>query len=62
MENNTEIKLGSKVKLALSDEAGVVKGLVNYLNQDPMAYVMYLAGDGRQVTDWWFLSDREITE
>lgn len=51
MEN--ELCLGDKVKLALSDERGLVIGVAVYSEQPKSYLVRYKAGDGRQCECWW---------
>ena len=46
-------KLGDKVKLATSGEEGKVIGVAHYLHDTTSFQVLYKAGDGRQVQEWW---------
>lgn len=48
-----KFELDDKVELALSGECGVVHGRAEYATSDPSYQIAYLAGDGRQVMDWW---------
>ena len=52
MEEDTFV-LGDEVKMKMSDEKGVVQGVVHYLYAPTSYYVMYKAADGRQASRWW---------
>lgn len=45
--------LGASVKLRCSEETGTVIGRAEYTNREPAYWVLYKAGDGRQVENWW---------
>ena len=49
-----DIEMEQKVKLHLSGERGVVVGRAENLNFPNQYRVEYVAGDGRQVSDWFF--------
>ncbi|MBM3553631.1 MAG: hypothetical protein FJX45_18260 [Alphaproteobacteria bacterium] len=54
MEKHTfKFELKQIVKMAASDESGVVIGRAEYSASEPSYQVRYLAGDGRQVEGWW---------
>lgn len=48
-----ELKLGTKVKLALSDEEGVIIGRAEYAENSPQYYVRYKMADGCQAESWF---------
>lgn len=60
MENIFKYEIGQSVKLALTDEAGIVTGRAQYQSQAPQYLVLYKAGDGRQVESW--LSDYALSK
>lgn len=45
--------LGASVKLAQSDETGIVIARAEYLSSEPAYLIRYKAADGRQVESWW---------
>jgi hypothetical protein len=45
--------LGAKVELKLSGEKGEVAGRAEYLYDENLYWVRYLAADGCQKEDWW---------
>lgn len=51
--SNFKFQLGQKVKLALSEEKGIVIGRAEYSDSANNYGIQYVAADGRQVTDWW---------
>ena len=51
--SNFKFQLGQEVKLALSEEKGIVRGRAEYSDSVSSYYIQYVAADGRQVTDWW---------
>lgn len=48
-----KFSLNERVKLVISNETGSVVGRAEYLNYPSQYRVRYLAGDGRQVEDWF---------
>lgn len=49
-------KLNQKIKLALTEEQGIVIGIADYAESEEVGtryYVRYKAGDGRQVEEWF---------
>lgn len=60
MSTKFELELGQEVNLKLSGEHGIVIGRAEYLNTSPMYQIMYKAGDGRQVTEWWYFDQLEL--
>lgn len=54
MEKQTfKFELKQVVKMAASEESGVVIGRAEYSASEPSYQVRYLAGDGRQTEQWW---------
>ena len=53
MKNTFEYQLNDRVKLAESNESGVVVGRSEYSHRPPCYLIRYCAADGRQVEDWW---------
>lgn len=45
--------MGQKVRLALSEEGGIVIGRAEYAEAADCYYVRYRASDGGQVEGWW---------
>lgn len=52
-------QLGQTVKLALSDEQGVIRSRAEHVTGEPHYYLLYKAADGRQVEAWWIESALE---
>ncbi|WP_176083147.1 hypothetical protein [Martelella sp. HB161492] len=50
--NVFKFAIGQRVMLSMSKEKGEVIGRAEYLERDPLYYVRYVAGDGRQVEEW----------
>lgn len=50
-------ELGDGVGLVYSEEEGVVIGRAEYMHAPCGYYVRYVAGDGRQVKDWFNAED-----
>ncbi len=50
---NYKFELDQSVKLKYSNESGVIIGKAKYLYSGNHYYVVYKAGDGRQITAWW---------
>lgn len=48
-----KLALNQKVKLALSEEEGVVTARAEYAVGPNQYRVLYKSADGRQVTEWW---------
>ena len=48
-----KFELGDRVRLAESEENGVIIGRAEYMNGENSYFVRYKAGDGRQVDVWW---------
>lgn len=48
-----EHALGAKVKIAASDEAGVVIARAQYAIGEDVYLIRYRAADGRAVEAWW---------
>lgn len=46
-------EMGITVKLATSQEQGIVIGRAHYAESTPSYLVRYTAGDGRMVETWW---------
>ena len=49
-------KLNQKIKLALTEEQGIVIGIADYAESEEAGmryYVRYKAADGRQVEEWF---------
>ena len=57
-----DFELGETVKLAMSDEKGEIKARAEYLHSENCYLILYMAGDGRQVTSWWGESEIEYPE
>lgn len=53
MENKFKYEIGESVKMALTEERGVVTARAEYQSQAPQYYVLYKAADGRQVENWF---------
>ncbi len=50
---NFKFKIGERVKLTESDEAGRVIGRAEYDYSENNYLLRYRAGDGRQIESWW---------
>ena len=48
-----DFELGDRVRLIMSKEVGTIIGRAEYEAAPDSFYVLYMAGDGRQVTGWW---------
>lgn len=48
-----KFQLGQTVKLAMSDEQGVIRSRAEHVTGEPNYYLLYKAADGRQVEGWW---------
>lgn len=46
-------ELNQKVRLAMSNEEGVIVARSQELSGEPQYRIRYLAGDGRQTECWW---------
>lgn len=57
-----ELDLNDTVRLAISDEIGVVIGRAEYTDSLPQYLIRYRAADGRQVESWWNESALAIDE
>ena len=53
MDKDFKFELNDSVSLKYSDETGVVIGRSQYTDSANQYYVIYKAGDGRQITSWW---------
>lgn len=53
-------EIGDAVKLASSDEHGVVIGRAEYAASENSYFVRYRSGDNRQVDAWWGESALEV--
>jgi hypothetical protein len=45
--------IGEDVELKNSDESGIVIGRAEFETSENQYLVRYMAGDGRQVENWW---------
>ena len=45
--------LNQPVKLALSDEKGIVTARIEYAKSEPQYQVIYKSADGNQIEKWW---------
>jgi len=50
---NYEYKMGDHVKLSASGETGKIIGRAEYDHTENNYLIRYMAGDGRQVEQWW---------
>ncbi len=48
-----KFSLNDKIKLAMTEEKGKVIGRAEYVETTQIYYVRYIAGDGRQCTEWF---------
>ncbi len=52
-------KLKAKVKMASSDEEGVIVGRADYHSSEDQYFVRYMNANGNQTKCWWDESDIE---
>jgi hypothetical protein len=59
MGKEFKFELGAKVTIAISGEAGEVKGRAEYLASENLYEVLFKAADGRACKSWW--SEAELS-